>query len=199
MIILWVNTQVQSLPSWNPFFGTTWLRFSSRARFLTWAHNPVGPQPVHYFCSMLLKTSSCSSMIFSASYIENPYRLWRGWYLYVYVYTPSSWHHILMISAAVHIEIYRVGDNRGTVNTLKTQHISDQLGTKKNVCKILLRWFIIMIWFLVCNNMYRYERHFGFFLSQSNNFRDSKWVNTENFFFIEIQQQGIILASMCLC
>ena len=30
MVILWVNIRVRSLPSWNPVFGTTWLRFSSR-------------------------------------------------------------------------------------------------------------------------------------------------------------------------
>ena len=71
----------------------------------------------------------------------------------------SSWHHILAISPAVHI---RVGDNIGTVNTSTTRYISDQLGTR-NACKILLRWFIVMIWVPVCNNMYRYERHFGFF------------------------------------
>ena len=35
-------------------------------------------------------------------------------------------------------------------------------GQRKS-CKILLWWFIIMIWFLVCHNMYRFERQFGFF------------------------------------
>ena len=45
---------------------------------------------------------------------ENPYWLSRGWYLY-YIYMSSSWHHILAISPAEKIEIYRVGDNRGTV------------------------------------------------------------------------------------
>ena len=41
----------------------------------------------------------------------------------------SSWHHILAISRQK-IEIYLVGDNRGTVNTLTSPHISDQLGTE---------------------------------------------------------------------
>ena len=35
MIILWVNIQVRSPPSWNAFIGTTWLRFSSRPQFRT--------------------------------------------------------------------------------------------------------------------------------------------------------------------
>ena len=41
----------------------------------------------------------------------------------------SSWHHIL-VSPPLYIEIYRVGDNRSTVNTSTTLHISDQLGTE---------------------------------------------------------------------
>ena len=40
----------------------------------------------------------------------------------------SSWHHILAISPKK-IEIYRVGDNRGTVNTSASPHISDQFNT----------------------------------------------------------------------
>ena len=47
-MILWVNIRVRSPPSWNPVFGTTWLRFSSRPRFRTRARNPVGPQPVDH-------------------------------------------------------------------------------------------------------------------------------------------------------
>ena len=53
------------------------------------------------------------------------------------------WHHILAISPDVcrngshmFIEIYRVGDNRRTINTLTTPHICDQLGTE-NACKTL--------------------------------------------------------------
>ena len=46
-MILWVNIRVRSPPSWNPVFGTTWLRFSSRLRFRTQARNPVGPWPVY--------------------------------------------------------------------------------------------------------------------------------------------------------
>ena len=105
-------------------------------------------------------------------------------YIYIYIiYMSSSWHRILMTS----LEIYMVGDNRRTVKTSTTPHISGQLGTKKS-CKILLCWFIVMIWVLVCHNMYRYERHFGFFLSQSNNLETvsvvSKWVDTENRFYL---------------
>ena len=55
-----------------------------------------------------------------------------------------------------------VGDNRGTVKTSTTPHISDQLGTE-NAYKTLLWWVIVMIRVLVCNNMYRYKHHFGSF------------------------------------
>ena len=44
-IILWVNIRVRLPPSWNPVFGTTRLRFSSRPRFRTRARNPVGSRP----------------------------------------------------------------------------------------------------------------------------------------------------------
>ena len=37
-----------------------------------------------------------------------------------------------------------------------TPHISDQLGTE-NACETLLCWIIIMIWVLVCTDMYWYE------------------------------------------
>ena len=80
--------------------------------------------------------------------IANPYRLSRVWYIYIYIYIYRErqiffWHHILAISPAVcrngsqmFIEIYRVGDNRRTVNTSTTPHIWDQLGTE-NACKTL--------------------------------------------------------------
>ena len=48
MIILWVNIRVQSPPSLNSVFGTTWLRFSSGPQFQTRARNPVGPQPDYH-------------------------------------------------------------------------------------------------------------------------------------------------------
>ena len=60
------------------------------------------------------------------------------------------------------IKIYRVGDNKRTVSTSKTAHICDQFGTE-NACKTLLCPFIVMIWVLVSNNMYRYQHHFGLF------------------------------------
>ena len=82
-----------------------------------------------------------------------------NWYrIYIYIYVEFLASHFKGWS----LEIYRVGNNRRTVNTSTTPHISGQLGTKKS-CKILLCWFIVMIWVLVCHNMYRYERHFGFF------------------------------------
>ena len=48
MVILWVNIRIRSPPSWNPVFGTTWLRFTSWLRFRTQARNPVGPRPDEY-------------------------------------------------------------------------------------------------------------------------------------------------------
>ena len=85
---------------------------------------------------------------------ENPYRLSRGWYIYI---LSSFLHHTAYIDRNL-----PVGDNRGTVNTSPTLHISDQLGTE-NACKTLLCWVIVMIRALVCNNMYQYEHHFGSF------------------------------------
>ena len=106
-----------------------------------------------------------------------------------------------------------MGDNKRTVNTSTTPHISNQLGTE-NVCETLLCWFIIMIWALVCDNMYRYGRHFGSFcrnhgaiyactwtsVPQTSNFRDGFRLpgSTRRIFFVEIQHE-IILAPMCLC
>ena len=58
-----------------------------------------------------------------------------------------------------------------------------------------------MIWVLVCNNICRYERHFGSF-SQYRNPTILETVSIPTamrILFIEIQWQGIILAPMCLC
>ena len=116
---------------------------------------------------------------------ENSYDYWEGDYIYIYnVYTnmSSSRHHILAISPAV--KHYRVGDNRRTVNTSTTPHISDQLGIE-NACKTLLCWFIVMIRILVCNNIYQYQHYFWSFYHNPRRFRFIvyKWVNTEYFFF----------------
>ena len=110
---------------------------------------------------------------------ENPYAYWEGDYTYnIYTNMSSSRHHILAISPAV--KIYRVGDNRRTVNTSTTPHIADQLGTE-NACKTLLWWFIVMIRILVCNNMYQYQHRFWSFYHNPRRFRFivGKWVNTE--------------------
>ena len=121
-------------------------------------------------------------------------------YMYIYIYRERErercfWHHILAISRDVcrngsqmFIEIYRVGDNRRTVNTSATPHICDQLGTE-NTCKTLFCLFIVMIWVLVCNNMYRYQHHFGLLYRNPTILRDgfdvaSKWVNTGEFLFL---------------
>ena len=89
----------------------------------------------------------------------------RGLYIHIYIYISSAWHHIFAIipppPPPIFIEIYRVGNNRRTVNTSKILHISDQLGTE-NVWETLC-WFSVMLRVLVCKNMNRYERHFGSF------------------------------------
>ena len=59
----------------------------------------------------------------------------------------SSRHHILAISPAEKIEIYWVGDNRGTVNTPTSPHISDQLGTENTCCADLSSWH--EFWFAI--------------------------------------------------
>ena len=105
--------------------------------------------------------------------IENAYRLSRASYvcvhiyIYIYIYMSSSWlaQHFndLCYLLPVYIGIYRVGDNKRTVNTsTTTAHSFDQLGTE-NAWETLLYWFIIIIGALVCDNMYRYGRHFGSF------------------------------------
>ena len=96
------------------------------------------------------------------------------------------------------VKIYRVADNRRTVTTSTTPHMSDQLGTE-NACKTLLCWFIVMIRVLVCSNMYQYQHHFGSFHRNPRRFRfiAGKWVNT-GFFFL-IQRQGVILLPTYFC
>ena len=58
-----------------------------------------------------------------------------------------------------------------------------------------------MIWVLVCNNMCRYERHFGSFSRYRNPtiLETVSIPTTMRILFIEIQWQGIILALMCVC
>ena len=102
--------------------------------------------------------------------IANPYRLSSDIYREREKererHMSSFWHHILAISPAVcrngsqwFIEIYRMGDNRKTVNTSTTPHIC---GTE-NARKTMLCEFIVMIWVLVSNKSYRYQHSFGLF------------------------------------
>ena len=70
-----------------------------------------------------------------------------------------------------------------------------------------------MIWVFVCNNMYRYQHHFGLLYRNpprnSKNFKGRRFRccqywngSTEHgriFVFIEIQRQGINQSPMCLC
>ena len=126
--------------------------------------------------------SSYSRQFNVATYRKSIWLLRRWLYIYnIYRNISSSRHHILAISPAV--KIYRVGDNKRTVNTSTTPHISDQLGTE-NACKTLLCWFIIMIRILVCNNMYQYQHRFWSFYHNPRRFRFivGKWFNTGYFF-----------------
>ena len=102
------------------------------------------------------------------------------------------------------IGICRVGDDKRTVNTSTTPHISDQLWTE-NACETLLCWFIVVIWALVSDNMYRYGRHLRSFHCNPTILKtvspggfDCRGQHGE-YFFIEIQRHEIILAPMCLC
>ena len=116
--------------------------------------------------------------------------------IYIYTNMSSSRHHVLAISPA--IKNYRVGDNRRTVNTSTTPHISDQLGTE-NVCETLLCWFIVMIRILVCNNMYQYQHIVSDLSTTIWDGFDSLSVNESTrdiFFFISIQQQGITVTDV---
>ena len=95
-------------------------------------------------------------MIFSVAY---PYRKFMSIIeRVIYIYISSYWH--IFAIPPVFIEIYRVGDNRRTVNSSTSLHISDQLGTE-NVWETLLCWLIVVLW--VRKKMYRRERHFGSF------------------------------------
>ena len=79
------------------------------------------------------------------------------WYIYIFLGIMYS------RSFPLFIEIYqRVGDKRRAVNTSASPHISDQMGTE-NLWETMLCWFIVMLWVLVCKNIYRYESHFGSF------------------------------------
>ena len=83
--------------------------------------------------------------------------------LSIYMYI-SSYCIIFSRSVLRYLVIHRVGDNGRTVNTwirrrLRTFLISWGQKTRVN-CLTLLCWFVVMIWVLVCKNMYRYERYF---------------------------------------
>ena len=58
-----------------------------------------------------------------------------------------------------------------------------------------------MILVLVCSNMYLYEGNFGSFYRNPTILETvliaSKWVHRD--IFTEMQRQGVILSSMCLC
>ena len=101
--------------------------------------------------------------------IANPYRLLRVWYIYIERerHMSSFWHHILAISPAVcqngssRFTGWAIIEELSIRQRLHTFLIS--WGQTENACKTLLCQFIVMIWVLVCNNMYRYQHHFGLF------------------------------------
>ena len=81
----------------------------------------------------------------------------RGCFIYIHITLYWVLGIIYSRSFPLYIKIYRVGDNRRTVNTSMSPHISEQLGTETWV----EHCYVDLSWVLVCNNIYRYERHFG--------------------------------------
>ena len=155
-----------------------------------------------------LKINRNSGVISGWTDIENSHRLSRGsriythTHMYIYLYTCRvlgiTFNDLFRcISKFTGWAIIELSICQG----LRTFLISR--GRKMRV-KHCYADFVVMIWVLVCNNMYRYERHCGSFYYDQTISETvsvvSKWANTENLFFItEIQRQGIILAPMGLC
>ena len=88
--------------------------------------------------------------------IENLCRLSRGCYTYIiYIYRVlgSIYSQTLPL---LFIEIYRVGDNRRTVNTSTSPHISDQVGDRKRARNGYVDLSLCYeFWF--AKNMYRFD------------------------------------------
>ena len=123
-------------------------------------------------------------------------------YIFEYIYVCgcvwSTWHHIFVRSLPKFTG-WAIIEELSIRRRLRTSLISREQKTR---VKHHLGRFIVMIWVLACNNMYRYERHLGYFydnptILETVSILASKYVNGP--FFIEIQRQGIILAPMCLC
>ena len=141
--------------------------------------------------------------------IENPYRLSRGVFIYIYIYIHTCTYTHTYIYIFVDFLVSHLSDLSRCISKFTEWAIIEELSIRrqprtfliscgqKNACITLLCWSIVMIWVLVCNNMYQCERHFGFFYRNST-ILETVWVNTENL-FIEIQRQEIIPALMCLC
>ena len=116
--------------------------------------------------------------------IENPYRLSRG-RIYIYIDVKFLVSHFNDLSKFTGWAIIEELSIRPT-----TPHISGQLGTK-NSCKILLCWFIVMIWVLVCHNQIiciDMNIILDFSIAIQRIDTDSvvsKWVNTENLFLLK--------------
>ena len=108
--------------------------------------------------------------------IENLCRLSRGGYIYyiyyiIYISIWSSWHHIFAVPPPP--TVYRnLGKFTGWA-------IIEELSIRRRVhtfliswgqktCEKQLCWFIVVLWVLVCKNMYQYERHFGSFHQYSS-------------------------------
>ena len=105
-------------------------------------------------------------MIFSIAYrYRKSVDYWEGvLYIYIYISISSSWHHIFAIPPAVYLNLgkftrWAIIEELSIRRRLRTFLIS--WGQK--TCEKQLCWFIIVLWVLVCKNMYRYERHFGSF------------------------------------
>ena len=96
---------------------------------------------------------------------------------------------------------------------LSTRRRGRTVGDRKCVSMLIYRHdmssgLLVMIWVLVCKNMYRCERWLILNLSTTIQLAETVSVAGKvgsqhgphwKSFFIEIQRQGIILASVCLC
>ena len=131
MIILWVNIQVWSPPSWKSVFRTTSLQFSSWPQFWTRARNPVGPRPVDRFIAcakfnlFFNSYSPCQPTTSSTvKQLQNWFTCQWHWlvnptlqpraYLSVYIIETSPNHQITKRKKWRRMKIYQLSENMYT-------------------------------------------------------------------------------------
>ena len=88
----------------------------------------------------------------------------EGYIIYLYIALYRVLGIIYTRPLPLYIEIYREGYNKLSIRR-RVRSFMNRWGQK--TCETLLCWFILMLWVLVCINMYRYERHFGYFYRYS--------------------------------